>query len=197
MFLLSACFGIHAGASSAGDSGPAIAHAAEPSPEADSVDILPKALPPLQCESIGCAEPFYIPRCEVFKDWGPYRATWEEVSEFHQRNRVQWRPRAPEYAQGHTTPPQLAAAVALAYPAEGGSEDGQTLVKVIVDRRGRTQDAMVICSTDPRFDKPALAAVKKLVYRPAMSHEAAIVDYGNVRTWFRPQGSKLDFRARE
>jgi len=51
---------------------------------------------------------------------------------------------------------------------------GTVKVVFIVDERGRVEDPIVLSSTDPAFERPALAAVKKWKFEPGMRSGEAV-----------------------
>jgi protein TonB len=80
------------------------------------------------------------------------------------------------------TPPEPIARPTARYPEEAAAEGvtGAVRLKVIVGRRGRVEDAVVIRSSgDDRLDRAAEAAVRRWRYRPARREGRAVtaVDY--------------------
>jgi len=150
--------------------------------------------------NIGMTETYYIPACEVYMQGGTYRTSWREISDFHARNRVPWLSEADRaaprdsYAQPGSRAPEPDNRPEAAYPAAAGGKVGEAVVKVVIDARGRTRDAMVICSNDPVFHASALAFARQMTYVPALRDGRAVADYGNVSLRFYPDGPKYGFR---
>jgi len=68
------------------------------------------------------------------------------------------------------SPPEPVSRVEARYPEEAAQEDvtGSVRLKVIVDRRGRIEDTIVVRSSgDDRLDAAAEEAVRRWRYRPA------------------------------
>ncbi|KRA17771.1 hypothetical protein ASE35_10225 [Lysobacter sp. Root916] len=170
--------------------------------EATIVEINAPTPPPLpdMRESIGMTETYYIPMCELSAGAGPYRTNWREISDFHARNRVPWLSEANRgkaqaaYTQEGSRAPEPNNRPEAVYPAAAGDKVGEVVVKVIIDAKGRTRDAMVICSNDPVFHAPALAFARKVSYTPALSDGRPVADYGNVSMRFYPDGPQYGFR---
>lgn len=152
-------------------------------------------------QDIGMTETYYIPACQVYMEGArKYRASWREISDFHARNRVPWlseldrRDVADTYSQPGSRAPEPNSRPEAVYPAAAGAKVGEVVVKVIVDAKGRTRDAMVICSNDSVFDAPALAFARQVTFQPALRDGRAVADYGNVSMRFYPDGPKYGFR---
>jgi len=80
------------------------------------------------------------------------------------------------------SPPEPIARPAARYPEDAAAEgvSGSVRLKVIVGRRGRVEDAVVVRSSgDDRLDQAAAAAVRRWRYRPALRDGRAVtgVDY--------------------
>lgn len=156
--------------------------------------------PPVFRENIGMTETYYIPMCELSAGAGPYRTNWREISDFHTRNRVPWLSEADRgkaqaaYTQDGSRAPEPNNRPEAVYPAAAGDKVGEVVVKVIIDAKGRTRDAMVICSNDPLFHAPALAFARKVTYAPALQGGRPVADYGNVSMRFYPDGPRYGFR---
>lgn len=151
-------------------------------------------------QDIGMTENYYIPACRMGMPGGEYRANWREIADFHARNRVAWlsdldRYGAPDwYAQPGSRAPEPDNRPDAVYPAAAGEKVGEVVVKVIIDAKGRTRDALVICSNDTVFHQPALAFARKVVFKPALRDGRAVADYGNVSMRFYPDGPNYGFR---
>lgn len=151
-------------------------------------------------QDIGMTETYYIPACQVYMEGGKYRASWREISDFHDRNRVPWlseRDRdasQDSYAQSGSRAPAPNNRPKAVYPVAAGAKVGEVVVKVIVDAKGRTRDAMVICSNEAVFDAPALAFARQVSFEPALRDGRAVADYGNVSMRFYPDEPKYGFR---
>src|SRR5437763_513655 len=79
-------------------------------------------------------------------------------------------PPAPAEIQQPDRPPEPIVRPEARYPEEAAREGvtGSVRLKVIVDRRGRVEDAIVVRSSgDDRLDAAAEAAVRHSRYRPA------------------------------
>ncbi|MGH8081623.1 MAG: TonB family protein [Lysobacter sp.] len=151
-------------------------------------------------QDIGMTETYYIPTCQVYMPGGKYRASWREIADFHGKNQVPWRSeynrddaRDPYPRPGDRTPEPNNQPKAV-YPAAAGDKVGEVVVKVIIDAKGRTRDAMVICSNDPVFHPPALAFARQVTFDPALNDGRPVADYGNVSMRFYPDGPKYGFR---
>ncbi|KRA76707.1 hypothetical protein ASD78_03465 [Lysobacter sp. Root667] len=171
--------------------------------QATAVEINAPAPPPLSPalrESIGMTETYYVPMCEMSAGAGPYRTTWREISDFHARNRVAWLSEADRgrsqaaYTQDGSRAPEPNNRPEAVYPVAAGDKVGEVVVKVIIDAKGRTRDAMVICSNDPVFHAPALAFARQVTFVPALRDGRPVADYGNVSMRFYPDGPKYGFR---
>ncbi|UZW61697.1 TonB family protein [Lysobacter enzymogenes] len=164
---------------------------APPSPPSNSPDF---------SQDIGMTETYYIPACRMGLPGGAYRASWREISDFHDKNGVAWlseldRHGAPDwYARPGSRAPEPDNRPDAVYPAAAGGKVGEVVVKVVIDAKGRTRDAMVICSNDTVFDAPALAFARKVVFKPALRDGRAVADYGNVSMRFYPDGPQYGFR---
>ena len=156
--------------------------------------------PPVFRESIGMTETYYIPMCEMSAGAGPYRTNWREISDFHARNRVPWLSEADRdasqaaYTQDGSRAPEPSNRPEVRYPVAAGDKVGEVVVKVIIDAKGRTRDAMVICSNDPVFHAPALAFARQVTFKPALRDGRPVADYGNVSMRFYPDGPQYGFR---
>lgn len=156
--------------------------------------------PPDFSQNIGMTETYYVPACQVHMPGGRYRADWREISDFHARNRVAWRSDAgraasqDSYAQPGSRAPEPDNRPEPVYPAAAAGKTGEVVVKVVIDARGRTRDAMVICSNDPVFHASALAFARQVTYAPALRDGRAVADYGNVSLRFYPDGPQYGFR---
>ena len=156
--------------------------------------------PPVFRESIGMTETYYIPMCEMSAGAGPYRTNWREISDFHARNRVPWLSEADRdasqaaYTQAGSRAPEPNNRPEAIYPAAAGGKVGEVVVKLIIDAKGRTRDAMVICSNDPVFHAPALAFARQVTFEPALRDGRPVADYGNVSMRFYPDGPQYGFR---
>lgn len=202
-----ACLSVQAAeAPPAGKSAPpAIEYKTVTPAEAAGASVVDMPAPPPNApdfsQDIGMTETYYIPACqESIQGARKYRVSWREISEFHARNRVPWlseldRSGAPDtYSQPGSRAPEPNNRPEAIYPAAAGAKVGEVVVKVIVDAKGRTRDAMVICSNDTVFDAPALAFAKQVTFEPALRDGRAVADYGNVSLRFYPDGPKYGFR---
>ncbi len=160
----------------------------------------PPPMRPDFSQNIGMTETYYIPTCQVYMPGGKYRASWREILDFHSKNHVPWlseRDRVDStdpYLQPGSRAPQPSNRPEASYPVAAGDKVGEVVVKVIVDAKGRTRDAMVICSNDPVFHAPALAFAKQVSFVPALRDGRPVADYGNVSMRFYPDGPKYGFR---
>lgn len=203
-----ACVSVHAAeAPPGGDSAaPVIVYKTLTPAEAKEAIVVAPPSPPSPSnrpdfsQDIGMTETYYIPACQMGMQGGKYRASWREISDFHARNRVVWlsdddRYGAPDwYAQPGSRAPEPDNRPDAAYPAAAGEKVGEVVVKVIIDAKGRTRDAIVICSNDTVFDAPALAFARKVAFKPALRDGRPVADYGNVSMRFYPDGPKYGFR---
>lgn len=75
----------------------------------------------------------------------------------------------PAFAQTKTEPPVPVRTVAPEYPDELRRDgvSGLVMVKCSIDVQGNVADAEVEKSSNPAFEKPAMAAVKKWKFKPA------------------------------
>jgi protein TonB len=85
-------------------------------------------------------------------------------------------------AEAPVTPPEPVARPTARYPEDAAAEGvtGSVRLKVIVSRRGRVEDALVVRSSgDDRLDQAAETAVRRWRYRPARREGRAVtaVDY--------------------
>jgi TonB family protein len=74
---------------------------------------------------------------------------------------------------GEISAPQLEKSV----PVEPGEKaHGRVILQVVISREGKVETPEVIYSTSGRLDKPAIAAVSRWVYKPAMlrGHPVAV-----------------------
>jgi protein TonB len=89
-------------------------------------------------------------------------------------------------ADGSYTAPQPVFRVEARYPEDAAREDvtGSVRLKLILDRRGRVEDAIVVQSSgDDRLDEAAAEAVRRWRYRPARRNGRAVaaVDYATIQ----------------
>ncbi|SDY62871.1 TonB family C-terminal domain-containing protein [Lysobacter sp. yr284] len=201
-----ACLSVQAAeAPPGGDSAaPAIVYETLAPAEAKGAIVVAAPSPPSNrpdfSQDIGMTETYYIPACQMGMPGGKYRASWREIADFHDRNRVAWlsdldRHGAPDwYAQPGSRAPEPDNRPDAAYPAAAGEKVGEVVVKVVIDAKGRTRDALVICSNDTVFDAPALAFARKVAFKPALRDGRPVADYGNVSLRFYPDGPKYGFR---
>lgn len=81
----------------------------------------------------------------------------------------------PAYAQ-KAEPPVPVRTVAPEYPSELRREgvSGLVMVKCSIDESGNVTETLVEKSSNPAFEKPALAAVKKWKFKPAKQDGAPV-----------------------
>jgi periplasmic protein TonB len=82
----------------------------------------------------------------------------------------------PAFAQSKMEPPVPVRTVAPDYPDELRREgvSGLVMVKCEIDAQGNVTGAEVEKSSNPAFEKPALAAVKKWKFKPAKQDGTAV-----------------------
>ena len=79
---------------------------------------------------------------------------------------------AAAFAEDEATQPSVVSKVEAAYPAElaGSKKSGQVIVDFTVDKEGMVRDARVVMSTNPKFEKPALDAIRKWRFKPGVKN---------------------------
>lgn len=80
------------------------------------------------------------------------------------------------FAQAKAEPPVPVRMVPPDYPQELRREGvaGVVMVTCTIDEKGDVQDPTIEKSSNPTFDKPALAAVRKWKFKPAKLDGAAV-----------------------
>ena len=78
-------------------------------------------------------------------------------------------PDAPRKVGGDVLPPVLLKSVEPKYPRNqfGKAESGKVIVKIIVDRKGRPREPLIVRSGGDDLDKSAVEAVRHYRFKPA------------------------------